>query len=61
MSRPISATMTLAVRSLTPGIVVSRRARCWIGARAFPTAASSSAERALQGIDHLQVQPSMER
>lgn len=42
MSTPISATTTLAVRSLTPGIVVSRRAHCWIGSSAFPTVASSS-------------------
>jgi len=35
MSTPISATKTCAVSSLTPGIVVSRRALSWIGAMVF--------------------------
>ena len=42
MSTPISATMTCATMSLTPGIVVRRAARCWIGASNFPAAASIS-------------------
>ena len=36
MSTPISATTTVAVRSEIPGIVVSRRARCWIAPALFP-------------------------
>jgi hypothetical protein len=55
MSTPISATTTWATRSLIPGTVVSRRARSRIGARAFPTAASS-AKRPLDGGDQLHVQ-----
>jgi hypothetical protein len=43
MSTPISATKTCAVSSLTPGIVVSRRAHCSIGAKVFPTSASTVA------------------
>jgi len=43
LSTPISATKTCAVSSLTPGIVVSRRAHSSIGAKVFPTSASTVA------------------
>jgi hypothetical protein len=42
-STPISATRTCAVSSLTPSIVVSRRAHSSIGAKVFPTSASNVA------------------
>src|SRR5262249_9137189 len=55
MSTPISATRTWATVSLTPGIVTRKWVCCRIGAKAFPTAASSAAGATLERIDELQV------
>lgn len=57
MSTPISATTTLAVKSLSSRIVVSRRARCRIDPQRFSHGRIQFGQCALQGIDHLQVQP----
>ena len=50
ISTPISATMTWAVTSLIPCIVLRRRALSRIDAKAFPTRASSSASPCCKAV-----------
>ena len=60
MSRPISATMTRAASAPTPGIVVSSSTAARKGARLLLDLAVDPADRRLQGIDLVEVQPQQE-
>ena len=57
---PISDTITCAVRSLTPGMLHSRRTASRKGSRSWSTASSISAKADVQGIDLTQVQTQQE-